>query len=172
MLELANVCLVLCAVSSLRGLWKQKNTVSTFRSWFFLVAQMVKNLPAMWESKGSIPGWGRSLGEGNGYPLQYSCLGNPKDRGVWWNTAYGVAKSWTRLSDQQWHTKFALYTFGFMSLAPSEDNSHSLWRGTSSKSGGGRRIQCPRECDFGLMTQWSQGRRPCDWWWGPQGRWK
>ena len=36
---------------------------------------------------GSIPGWGRSLGEGNGNPLQYSCLGNPMDRGAWW--AYG-----------------------------------------------------------------------------------
>ena len=41
---------------------------------------------------GSIPGWGRSLGEGNGNPLQYSCLGNPMDRGAWWTTVHGVAK--------------------------------------------------------------------------------
>ena len=46
---------------------------------------------------GSIPGSGRSPGEGNGYPLQYSCLENPKDRGAWWAAVYGVAQSWTRL---------------------------------------------------------------------------
>ena len=40
---------------------------------------------------GSIPGSGGSPGEGNGYPLQYSCLENPKDRGTWWATVYGVA---------------------------------------------------------------------------------
>ena len=48
---------------------------------------------------GSIPGLGRSPGEGNGNPLQYSCLENPLDRGAWWATDHGVAKSWTRLSD-------------------------------------------------------------------------
>ena len=47
---------------------------------------------------GSIPGSGRSLGEGNGNPLQYSCLENSMDRGAWWATLHGVAKSWTRLS--------------------------------------------------------------------------
>ena len=41
---------------------------------------------------GSIPGWGRSPGEGNGSPLQYSCLGNCMDRGAWWTTVHGVAK--------------------------------------------------------------------------------
>ena len=40
-----------------------------------------------------------SLGEGNGNPLQYSCLENPMDRGAWWTTVHGVAKSWTLLSD-------------------------------------------------------------------------
>ena len=48
---------------------------------------------------GSIPGWGSSPGEGNGNPLQYSCLENPMDRGAWQATVHGVAKSWTRLSD-------------------------------------------------------------------------
>ena len=48
---------------------------------------------------GSIPGLGRSLVEGNGNPLQYSCLGNPMDRGGWWATVHGVAKSQTQLSD-------------------------------------------------------------------------
>ena len=44
---------------------------------------------------GSVPGLGRSLGEGNGYPLQYSPLGNPTDRGAWRATVHGVAKSRT-----------------------------------------------------------------------------
>ena len=44
---------------------------------------------------GSIPGLGRSPGEGNVNPLQYSCLGNLMDRRAWWVTVHGVAKSWT-----------------------------------------------------------------------------
>ena len=48
---------------------------------------------------GLIPGSGRSPGEGNGNPLQYSCLENPKDKGAGWATVHGVAKSRTRLSD-------------------------------------------------------------------------
>ena len=49
---------------------------------------------------GSIPGLGRSPGEGKGNPLQYSCLENPMDREDWWATVHGVAKSQTRLSKQ------------------------------------------------------------------------
>ena len=56
-----------------------------------LVAQMVNNLPAI----GSIPGLGRYPAEGTGYPLQYSCLENSKDRGAWQATHHGVAKSQT-----------------------------------------------------------------------------
>ena len=48
---------------------------------------------------GSIPRSGRSPGEGNGYPLQYSCLENPMDRGALWATVHGVTKSQTQLSD-------------------------------------------------------------------------
>ena len=48
---------------------------------------------------GSVPRWGRSPGEGNGNPLQYSCLENPRDGGAWQATVQGVAKSWTRLRD-------------------------------------------------------------------------
>ena len=48
---------------------------------------------------GSTPGWGRAPGEGNGNPLQYSCLENPTDGGACWATVHGVAKSQTRLSD-------------------------------------------------------------------------
>ena len=48
---------------------------------------------------GSIPGLGRSPGEGNGTTIQYPCLENPMDGGAWWATVHGVAKSWTRLRD-------------------------------------------------------------------------
>ena len=48
---------------------------------------------------GLISGLGRSPGEGNGNPLQYSCLENLMDRGAWWATVHGVTKSRTRLSD-------------------------------------------------------------------------
>ena len=48
---------------------------------------------------GSIPGLGRSPGEGNGNPLQYPCLENPMDGGAWWATVHGVAESRTQLSD-------------------------------------------------------------------------
>ena len=52
---------------------------------------------------GLIPGLGKSPGEGNGNPLQYSCLENPMNGGAWWATVHGVAKSWTRLSDFTFH---------------------------------------------------------------------
>ena len=53
---------------------------------------------------GSIPGLGKSTGVGNGSPLQYSCLGNPTDRGAWWATVHALAKSRTWLSTA--HSKF------------------------------------------------------------------
>ena len=49
--------------------------------------------------KGSIPGSGRSPGGGHGNSFQYSFLENPMDRGAWWATVHGVAKSWTGLSN-------------------------------------------------------------------------
>ena len=50
-----------------------------------------------------IAGLGRSPGGGNGNPLQYPCLENPKDRGTWWATVHGVARSWTRLKRLSTH---------------------------------------------------------------------
>ena len=63
------------------------------------VELLVKNLPASAGDIGDvglIPGSGRSTGEGNGNPLQCSCLEDPRDRGSWWASVYGVAQSWTR----------------------------------------------------------------------------
>ena len=59
---------------------------------------MVKNLPPSVGDLGSVSWLGRSPGEGNGYPLQYSCLVIYMDRGAWWDRVPGVAKSWTQLS--------------------------------------------------------------------------
>ena len=70
---------------------------------FFKVSH-VKDFPGGSDGKASaynvgdlglIPGSGRSSGEGNGNPVQYSCLGNPMDGGAWWATAHGVTKSQT-----------------------------------------------------------------------------
>ena len=69
--------------------------------WGFPGGAVIKNLPANAEATGdvgSVPGLGRSSGEGNGNPLQYSCLRSSTDRGAWQATLHGVTKSWTRLS--------------------------------------------------------------------------
>ena len=65
---------------------------------------------------GSIPGSGRSSGEGNGNTLQYSCLGNPMGRGAWWTTVQGDAKSQIQLSNKYFDTmellgRMVLYPF-------------------------------------------------------------
>ena len=57
------------------------------------VALVVKHPPANAGDVGSIPKSGRSPGEGNGNPLQYSCLENPMDKRAWWATVHGVTKS-------------------------------------------------------------------------------
>ena len=67
---------------------------------------MIKATACNAGDQGSILGLGRSPGEGNGNPLQYSCLENPMDRGPWQATVHGVTKSWTRLSD------FTFFHFG------------------------------------------------------------
>ena len=61
----------------------------------FLVAQMVKNLPAPQETRVQSLGWEDSLEKEMANPLQCSCLENLMDRGAWWVTVHGVAKSWT-----------------------------------------------------------------------------
>ena len=60
---------------------------------------VVKNQPANGRDASLISGWGRSLGEGNGNPLQYSCLGNPKNIGAWQATVHWLQKNRTGLTD-------------------------------------------------------------------------
>ena len=72
--------------------------VSMSRNWQgFSGGSVIKNPPANSGDTGLIPGSGRLHGEGNGNMLQYSCLENPMDRGVWWAMVHGVAKSQTQL---------------------------------------------------------------------------
>ena len=67
--------------------------------WGFLGGSEVKVSACSVGDLGSIPGSGRSPGEGNGNPLQCSWLENLVDRGAWWATVHGVTESWTQLSD-------------------------------------------------------------------------
>ena len=69
-----------------------KNLVKKQKQENFLRGSVVENLPANVRDAGSIPGSGRYPEEGNGNPLQYSCLGNPMDRGTSWATVHGVVK--------------------------------------------------------------------------------
>ena len=90
---------------------------------------MVKHLPTMRKTPGAIPGLGRSPEEGNGNPLQYSCLENPMDVGALSATVHGAAKSQTRLSD----FTFILYflSIHYKNLASHVTTGIKLW----SKSG-------------------------------------
>ena len=67
-----------------------------------LVAQTIKSLPAMQEIQVRSLGWEDPLGEGNGNPLQYSCLENPMDGGTWEVTVHGVRKPSTKQKHLHW----------------------------------------------------------------------
>ena len=71
-----------------------------YNEWGFPGGSEVKVSACNAGDLGSVPGSQRSPGEGNGNPLQYSCLENPMDGGVWWATIPEVAKSRTRLSER------------------------------------------------------------------------
>ena len=90
-----------------------------------LVAQMIKNLPAMQET------WVRSLGSGrcpedeNGNPLQYACLQNSMGRGAWWATVRGVTKSWTGLKWLSTHACSQDLTGGSVTGSPPANAGHT-----------------------------------------------
>ena len=79
------------------------NMLSYFLFGASLLPQMIKNLPTMPEAQVQSSGLGRFPGDGNGNPLQYSCLENLMDRGVWQTMVHEVAKSWTRLNNYHFH---------------------------------------------------------------------
>ena len=102
--------------------------MSFFKNMLWIVIQLysnmgfpggvvVKNLPARAgdaRDMGSIPGSEKSPGGGNDNPLQYSCLGNSMDRGGWWATVHGVAKSWTWLSDCTHTPNVHIYNMNYL----------------------------------------------------------
>ena len=116
-------------------LWAPKRICVPMPTVVFPCGTLVKNLPdSVGDARdvGSIPGLGRSPGEGNGYPVQYSCLKNSMDRVAWWATVHGAAKSQTRLSN-------FTFTFPFHALEK-EMATHSsvlAWRipGTGAPGG-------------------------------------
>ena len=104
---------------------------------FFGCAVQLEGFPGGSEDKvsacnagdlGLIPGLGRSPGEGNGNPLQYSCLENPMDRGAWRATVHGVAKSRTQLSN------FTFTFFHFHGLRDLRSPDQGLSPGLVSQS--------------------------------------
>ena len=100
-----------CEVTSHHGfdfISLMANNIEHLVIWLLIICTSSLDFPCGLNSKesicnardlGSIPESGRSPGEGNGNPLQYSCLGNPMDRGAWWAIIHWVAKNWTWLSD-------------------------------------------------------------------------
>ena len=81
-----------------RAKWTYSNRYQELLRWYSLFDTDGKESACSAGDLGMIPGSGRPPGEGNGYPLQYSCLENSMERGAWWATVHRVAKSWTRLS--------------------------------------------------------------------------
>ena len=73
---------------------------------------------------GSVSGLGRSPGGGHGNPLRYPCLENPVDRGAWWSTVHGVAKSWTRLKQLSAHTHTHRHTHTRITHTETERKIH------------------------------------------------
>ena len=84
-------------------------TTTTFLRSGFPGSSVVKDLPVNAGDVGSIPGSGRSPREGNDNPLQYSCLENPMDRGVWRTTVHEVEKSQAQFSNSTATTTFSLF---------------------------------------------------------------
>ena len=93
---------------------------------------MVKNTPVNEGDArhvGLIPGPGRSHGEWQGNPLQYSYLENPMDRRAWWATAHGVTKSWTRLKGLSTHTHLYLTKLNLDGITDTMDmNLSKFWK--------------------------------------------
>ena len=93
---------MLCQQSKTKQCPSQNLEVLFINTCFIIVANVGRKkrkgaMPVNTGASGSIPGSVRCPGEGNGSPLQYSCLGNPMDRGAWWATVHGVIKNYTGL---------------------------------------------------------------------------
>ena len=105
------LCSLLCISLIGRGVWGRIDTwIWATRVWWLT---LVRNSSA--GDSGLISGWGRSPGEGNGNPLQYSCLENPMDRGAWQATVHKVEKSWTDWMTNTFTFRY-IYLYGWVPL--------------------------------------------------------
>ena len=143
--------------------WKKHKLESRLPGEISIISDMQKDFPGGSDSKasclqcgrpGSIPGSGRSSGEGNGNPLQYFCLENPMDRGAWWAKDHEVTKSRTRLSDFTFTFRYADDT---TLITESEEELKSLLikvKEESEKVGLKLKIQKTKIIASGPITSW------------------
>ena len=99
--------------------------------WVFQVALVVKNLSANEgdvKEAGSIPELGRSPGEGNGNPLQHSCLENPMDRGTWRAALHGISQSQTRLKQLSMHSYIYIFSQIYVFIYIYSKSSLYIWK--------------------------------------------
>ena len=133
---------------------------------------------------GSIPGSGRSLREGNGYPLEYSSLENYKDKGAWWATVHRVEKSWTRPSNFYFtfNTTYFIYFFiylflrhgvmvclireqqRFMKFLPKRHNLNLIKMMHQANSRGGTFYKITGQCSSKVSRSWNTKKH-----WGRNG---
>ena len=122
------------------------------------VALVVKNPPAKAgdvKDTGLISGLGRSPGEGNDNPLQYSCLENPMDRDAWQATVHRVAKNWTRLK------QLNMYMHGIWDLVyPTRNLTHDACIGSMEPKAldhqGSPKIEYILKINFTLLQRWKR----------------
>ena len=125
-----------------KGRWGERIQGSNGSDIFILLSHLSD--PSIWPIRdvGSIPGSRRSLGRRHGNPLQYSCLENPTDKGTWWVTVHGVAKSQTPPCDYAQHKLFSgvkkeavvcMYMSKFKQMANSQKESY-FWIRENSDS--------------------------------------
>ena len=122
---------------------------------------VVKNLPASagdWKDVGLVPGSGRSLGEGwgHGNPLQYACLGSPMDRGVWWATVHGAAKSRTRPKRLSTHARTWM-----LSTSKAHWGFLFLWQNNTPSYEVGGHLSCFHFWLLGIMLLWNMCTGVC-----------
>ena len=109
--------------------------VKSIGSWVFPHGSVVKNLPANAGDTGSIPGLGRSPGEGKDSPLQYACLENSMGRGAWWATVHGVTEESDTTQGLNDNNKLADWAAGSMQVTESILHVDHPRRRTNNQTG-------------------------------------
>ena len=156
----------------MRDVWR-KVSIQLLLVTYFDTSQVVKNPPINAGDTGgmsSIPGLGRSLGEGTGNPLQYSCLENPIQRGTWRATVHEVPKSQTLQTELHTHISISIPPRPFSVCLPSDALSQHLpsYLGFPYLGRGVSLHGCSRKAQPLLLTSicqqiWKTQQWPQDW---------